>query len=167
MYIANVPLHFLKVQYGCYVYFFLTTWLETSNFKEEQPFQYYEIPRNRHPQPWTPATLWAILNVQTIFKPPSTVDTLLFIQQTQLLVPFESVQQQTTPQRTICHTSCNKAQILRTNFCLLEEEITIGFITSSFAPSIGGRNGMASTATAVPKFDKWGLSRTKISSVSL
>ena len=32
---------------------------------------------------------------------------------------------------------------------------------------IGGGNGTASTATAVPKFDKWGLSRTKISSISL
>ena len=32
---------------------------------------------------------------------------------------------------------------------------------------IGGGNGTASTATAVPKFDKWGLSSTKISSVSL
>ena len=29
---------------------------------------------------------------------------------------------------------------------------------------IGGGNGTASTATAVPKFDKWGLSRTKVDS---
>ena len=29
---------------------------------------------------------------------------------------------------------------------------------------IGGGNGTASTATAVPKFDKWGLSRTKVGS---
>ena len=29
---------------------------------------------------------------------------------------------------------------------------------------IGGGSGTASTATAVPKFDKWGLSRAKLGS---
>ena len=38
------------------------------------------------------------------------------------------------------------------------------FATQRAGKDIGGGSGTASTATAVPKFDKWGLSRTKLGS---
>ena len=37
-------------------------------------------------------------------------------------------------------------------------------ISTFYCTYIGGGSGTASTATAVPKFDKWGLSRTKLGS---
>ena len=50
--------------------------------------------------------------------------------------------------------------------CIHKQFTVKSSVGSEWPPgvNIGGGNGTASTATAVPKFDKWGLSRTKVDS---
>ena len=67
------------------------------------------------------------------------------------------------------HSSCTCALLIISGLPQLlqnREVIICGvcMLYGWYCTCIGGGSGTASTATAVPKFDKWGLSRTKLGS---